>query len=269
LFQHDNFPPTDEFDDGNQPLLPQQSSRLYANPFDGPPTLPPDETGFAGPPSAYPLTEAYGIPPAAPYASASPSSRVDADSTEAWRQRQTPGVGLKRNPTRKIKLVQGNVLTLDYPVPSAVRNAIESKYKPDLEGGSEEFSHMRYTAATCDPDYFTLKNGYNLRPAMYNRHTELLISITYYNEDKHLLARTLHSVTENIRDIVNVKKSKYWNMGGPAWQKIVVVLIFDGIEPCDKETLDVLATIGLYQDGRMKKGIDGREVVAHIVRFLP
>jgi hypothetical protein len=113
------------------------------------------------------------------------------------------------------------------------------------------------TAATCDPNDFTLKNGYNLRPAMYNRHTELLIAVTYYNEDKVLTARTLHGVMQNIRDIVNLKKSEFWNKGGPAWQKIVVCLVFDGIDPCDKGTLDLLATIGIYQDGK--------ETVAHIV----
>ena len=123
------------------------------------------------------------------------------------------------------------------------------------------------TAATCDPDEFTLRNGYNLRPAIYNRHTELLIAITYYNEDKVLTARTLHGVMQNIRDIVNLKKSEFWNKGGPAWQKIVVCLVFDGIEPCDKNTLDVLATIGIYQDGVMKKDVDGRETVAHVVSF--
>ena len=101
---------------------------------------------------------------------------------------------------------------------------------------------------------------------MYNRHTELLIAITYYNEDKVLTARTLHGVMQNVRDIVNIKKTEFWNKGGPAWQKIVVALIFDGIDPCDKETLDVLATIGVYQDGVMKKDVDGKETVAHIVR---
>jgi chitin synthase len=121
------------------------------------------------------------------------------------------------------------------------------------------------TAATCDPNEFTLHNGYNLRPAMYNRHTELLIAITYYNEDKTLTARTLHGVMQNIRDIVNLKKSEFWNKGGPAWQKIVVALVFDGIDPCDKETLDVLATVGIYQDGVMKRDVDGKETVAHIV----
>lgn len=101
---------------------------------------------------------------------------------------------------------------------------------------------------------------------MYNRHTELLIAITYYNEDKVLTARTLHGVMQNVRDIVNLKKSEFWNKGGPAWQKIVVSLVFDGIDPCDKGTLDVLATIGIYQDGVMKKDIDGKPTVAHIVR---
>lgn len=100
---------------------------------------------------------------------------------------------------------------------------------------------------------------------MYNRHTELLIAITYYNEDKVLTARTLHGVMQNIRDIVNLKKSEFWNKGGPAWQKIVCSLVFDGIDPCDKNTLDLLATIGIYQDGIMKRSVDGRETVAHIV----
>jgi len=103
---------------------------------------------------------------------------------------------------------------------------------------------------------------------MYNRHTELLIAITYYNEDKNLTARTLHGVMQNIRDIVNLKKSEFWNKGGPAWQKIVVALVFDGIDPCDKDTLDVLATVGVYQDGVMKRDVDGKETLAHIVSDL-
>ena len=190
------------------------------------------------------------------------------DSTEAWQQRQQPGAGgLKRYATKKIKLGQNSVFSVDHLVPSAIQNSVQKKYRDDLEGGSEEFTHMRYTAATCDPNEFTLKNGYNLRPAMYNRHTELLIAITYYNEDKVLTSRTLHGVMQNIRDIVNLKRSEFWNKGGPAWQKIVVCLVFDGIDPCDKDVLDVLATIGIYQDGVMKKDIDGKETVAHIFEY--
>ncbi|CAI7647972.1 unnamed protein product [Penicillium manginii] len=174
--------------------------------------------------------------------------------------------GIRRHPTRKIKLGEGNVLSADYPVPSAIQNAVQKQYRESAEN-AEEFTHLRYTAATCDPDEFVMRNGYNLRPTMYNRHTELLIAITYRSENKVLTARTLHGVTQNIRDIVNLKKSEFWNQGGPAWQKIVVCLVFDGIDPCDKNTLDVLATIGVYQDGIMKRSVDARETTAHIFEY--
>ena len=186
------------------------------------------------------------------------------DSTDSWRQRQTINqANLRRYGTRKVKLVQNSVLSIDYPVPNLVRNAHQKKYQP----GPNEFSHLRYTAATCDPSEFTLKNGYDLRTHSYGRHTELLIAITYYNEDKVLTARTLHGVMENIRDIVNLKRTEFWDKAGPAWQKIVVCLVFDGIDPCDKNVLDVLETVGIYQDGVMKKDVDGKETVAHIFEY--
>lgn len=208
----------------------------------------------------------YGRPPSTP-----------SDPEESWAHRQQPpiedvsgggggeGGGLKRRGTRKIKLakgIQGSVLSVDYPVPTAILNAVEPQYQ-----GSEEFSKMRYTAATCDPNEFTIMNGYDLRPRTYNRHTELMIAITYYNEDKILFARTLHGVMQNIRDIVKLKKSTFWTKSGPAWEKIVVCLIFDGIEKADKSVLDVLATVGVYQDGVIKKDIDGRDTVAHVFEF--
>jgi len=128
--------------------------------------------------------------------------------------------------------------------------------------------HMRYTAATCDPDEFTEANGYSLRTKMYNRDTEILIAVTSYNEDKTLYARTLHGVMLNIRDICRTKQSKFWRRhaeeGEPAWKKITVALIVDGLEPMDKSVLDLLATIGVYQDGIMKKQVDTKTTVAHI-----
>ncbi|KAI4136575.1 MAG: hypothetical protein L6R39_007723, partial [Caloplaca ligustica] len=110
-------------------------------------------------------------------------------------------------------------------------------------------------------------NGYSLRPSMYNRHTELLIAVTYYNESKVMLSRTLHGIVQNIRDIVNLNYTGFWNMGGPAWQKIVVCVICDGVDPCDTDVLDVLATIGVYQDGIMREDVDGRETVTHIFEY--
>lgn len=253
-------------------LQPQSQHYVYQGSYNGSPSRPLTPSGESG----YHLQDSYvgGGTPVPAYASQQsfppvpniPNPYERSNSTEAWRQRQLQN-NIKRYATRKVKLVQGSVLSLDYPVPSAIQNAIQAQYRSDLEGGSEEFTHMRYTAATCDPNDFTLKNGYNLRPAMYNRHTELLIAVTGYNEDKVLTARTLHGVMQNIRDIVHLKKSEFWTKGGPAWQKIVVCTIFDGIDPCDKETLDVLATLGVYQDGIMKKDVDGKETVVHIFEY--
>lgn len=101
-----------------------------------------------------------------PQGDVAPNPYQRSDSTEAWRARQNQ-TQLKRYATRKVKLVQGSVLSIDYPVPSAIQNAIQPKYRQDLEGGSEEFTHMRYTAATCDPDDFTLKNGEYCRQMLY------------------------------------------------------------------------------------------------------
>lgn len=265
-------PPRDYDSDDDQERVPLNTQQPRASPFEGPF----DERGGQQH-GGYTLEEQYAPSPAPGYTEnpgydqarvPSPYNRSETSSTEAWRQRQAPTTGLRRYATRKIKLTAGQALSIDHPVPSAIQNAIQTKYRQaDVEGGSEEFTHMRYTAATCDPDDFTLKNGYNLRQSMYNRHTELLIAITYYNEDKMLTARTMHGVMQNIRDIVNLKKSEFWNKGGPAWQKIVVCLVFDGIDPCDKDTLDVLATIGIFQDGVMKKDVDGTETTAHIFEY--
>ncbi len=175
----------DDVHDGNLPLL--SPNQAYESPYE-------HQSGYDGglgvseqiprPVSAYSLTETYASPGAynseyggvpapsyqledhqSPYTAAgagSPYARSETSSVEAWRKRQVPGGGgggLKRYATRKVKLVQGSVLSADYPVPSAIKNAVEPKFLQDLEGGSNEFTHMRYTAATCDPDEFTLKNG--------------------------------------------------------------------------------------------------------------
>ncbi|MDI1485257.1 MAG: Chitin synthase, class 3 [Ramalina farinacea] len=250
-----HLPPHNDSDDEDERGLLEHGQGPFAGPFDEPHSR--GATPPIRPTSNYTLSESYvgnekPVPPyngyqetymqdpttafGVPGRTPSPYERSDSGSTEAWRQRQVPGANsLKRYATRKVKLIQGSVLSVDYPVPSAIQNAVQAKYRSDLEGGSEEFTHMR--------------------------------SITYYNEDKVLTARTLHGVMQNVRDIVNIKKTEFWNKGGPAWQKIVVAMIFDGIDPCDKGTLDVLATVGVYQDGIMKREVDGKETVAHIFEY--
>jgi len=105
----------------------------------------PGQTSYGAPP--YPGYQEQGLEQQ--NRAASPYARSETSSVDGWRARQQPGGpaanagGLKRNATRKVKLVQGTVLSADYPVPSAIQNAIQSKYRNDLEAGSEEFTHMR------------------------------------------------------------------------------------------------------------------------------
>ncbi|KAI0824731.1 glycosyltransferase family 2 protein [Trametes gibbosa] len=215
--------------------------------------------GMLYPPTQYD-PNAFGDPYGRPLSVASTSST---GVESQWRRRQT----IKRGVTRNVKLTQGNFIT-EYQVPSPVFSAIEGQWQ---QSKTTEFSHMRYTAATCDPDDFSEANGYNLRTKIYNRQTELLIAVTSYNEDKTLYARTLHGVMLNIRDICKTKQSKYWRRsaeeGVPGWQRITVALIIDGLEAMDKTVLDILATVGVYQDGVMKKQIDGKDIVAHIFEY--
>jgi len=160
-----------EDEDASRGLLSHQQGP-FATPFDDPHSR---GVSPVRPASGYSLTETYASEAAPayqdPYATgsvysgqsenpaaafgvpgraASPYARSETSSTEAWRQRQAPGGGnggggggLRRYATRKVKLVQGSVLSVDYPVPSAIQNAIQAKYRNDLEGGSEEFTHMR------------------------------------------------------------------------------------------------------------------------------
>ncbi len=94
---------------------------------------------------------------------------------------------------------------------------------------------------------------------------EILVGITLYNEDKTLLCRTLHSIVTNCLYISQRNRSRTWGELS-SWKKIVVCIIADGMEAVDPGVLDVLATIGLYQDGLCRKrSRDGTEVKAHLV----
>lgn len=124
----------------------------------------PAQRGVGAAPGYQPGADVYGGPQDAYYSSStlqneshyparapSPYARSETSSVEAWRERQQPGGGvaasggLKRAQTRKVKLVQGSVLSADYAVPSAIQNAVQAKFRNDLESGSEEFTHMRCT----------------------------------------------------------------------------------------------------------------------------
>lgn len=167
------------------------------------------------------------------------------------------GAQLRRHKTKKkVVLTQGH-LVLDCPVPSKLKSFLSRR-------GEEEFETMRYTAVTCDPDEFP-KSNYSLRPVMYDRHTELFIAITLYNEDEVLLTRTLHGVFKNIAHLCSRTKSRTWGVDG--WRKVVVCIIADGRKKMHPRVLDCLAALGVYQEGVAKNVVNGKRVEAHLYEY--
>ncbi|KAI7865034.1 chitin synthase 1 [Spinellus fusiger] len=159
--------------------------------------------------------------------------------------------------TRKVKLTHGN-LVLDCPVPTRYLQAVPIK-------DTKEFTHMRYTAATCDPKDFQ-SQGYTLRQPLLERHTELFIVLTMYNEDEVLFARTMHGVMKNIAHLCSRVRSPVWE-GPEAWKKVVVCIVSDGRKKINARTLSLLATLGVYQDGVAKNVVGDKPVSAHIYEY--
>lgn len=97
---------------------------------------------------ASPIDE-LAIPREARYSSL--SRRDDTFETEPWRQSLVSSpASLLRQGTRKIKLVKGSILSADYPVPSAIKNAIQPEYRDLEDGVSEEFTNLRCMSYLAD-----------------------------------------------------------------------------------------------------------------------
>ncbi|KAH7025783.1 chitin synthase 3 [Microdochium trichocladiopsis] len=179
---------------------------------------------------------------------------------EPYRDEPRPaGQGLKRWKTvKQVLLYRGN-LVLDCPVPPRLLNQLP-------HGERDEFTHMRYTAATCDPNDFYTEN-FTLRQKLFSkpRHTELFIVVTMYNEDDILFARTMVGVFKNIEYMCSRKESKSW--GPDAWKKIVVCVVSDGRAKINKRTQALLAGMGVYQEGIAKQQVNDKPVTAHIYEY--
>jgi chitin synthase len=129
-----------------------------------------------------------------------------------------------------------------------------------------EFTHMRYSAATCDPNDFK-DEGFTLRQVHYDppRRTELFIVMTMYNEDEELFTRSMHGVMKNIAHLCKRDRSKTWGKEG--WKKVVVCIVSDGRSKVNARTLSVIAAMGCYQEGVAKTKIGERDVTAHIYEY--
>jgi len=138
---------------------------------------------------------------------------------------------MKRRSVKQVQLFRGN-LVLDVPVPSNIT--------PAGKGDIEEFSKIRYTAATCDPDDF-MSSRYSLRQYLSGRDTELFIVMTMYNEDEVLFVKTMNAVIKNIGHLCGRTRSKTW--GPEGWKKVVVCIVSDGRSKVNKRTLQVLSLV--------------------------
>lgn len=162
---------------------------------------------------------------------------------------------------KEVQLFNGN-LVLDCPIAPKLLAQVPHAEPP----GRDEFTHMRYSAATCDPNDF-FEERFTLRQKLFAkpRHTELFIAVTMYNEDDFLFARTMIGVLKNIEHMVSRTSSKTW--GKDAWKKIVVCVISDGRAKINPRTRAVLAGLGVYQDGIAKQQVNGKDVTAHIYEY--
>ncbi|KAI9842796.1 MAG: Chitin synthase, class 2 [Sclerophora amabilis] len=159
---------------------------------------------------------------------------------------------------KEVKLINGELI-LECKIPTILYSFLPRR-------DEIEFTHMRYTAVTCDPDDF-VSRGYKLRQNIGSttRETELFVCVTMYNEDEIDFTRTMHAVMRNISHFCSRSKSRTWGKDG--WQKIVVCIVSDGRRKVHSRTLDALAAMGVYQDGIAKNLVNQREVTAHVYEY--
>ncbi|KAI0173315.1 glycosyltransferase family 2 protein [Hypoxylon sp. FL1284] len=159
---------------------------------------------------------------------------------------------------KEVQLINGELI-LECKIPTILYSFLPRR-------DEVEFTHMRYTAVTCDPDDFVDK-GYKLRQSIGRtaRETELFICVTMYNEDEVDFTRTMHAIMKNVSHFCGRNKSRTWGENG--WQKIVVCIVSDGREKVNPRTLDALAAMGVYQHGIAKNFVNQKAVQAHVYEY--
>ncbi|TEA19422.1 Chitin synthase 2 [Colletotrichum sidae] len=168
------------------------------------------------------------------------------------------GVRAPQVSKKEVQLINGE-LVLECKIPTILYSFLPRR-------DEVEFTHMRYTAVTCDPDDF-VERGYKLRQNIGKtaRETEVFICVTMYNENEFDFTRTMYAVMKNISHFCSRSKSRTW--GDQGWQKIVVCIVSDGREKINPRTLDALAAMGVYQHGIAKNFVNQKAVQAHVYEY--
>ena len=159
---------------------------------------------------------------------------------------------------KEVQLINGELI-LECKIPTILHSFLPRR-------DDREFTHMRYTAVTCDPDDFT-QRGYKLRQQIGTtmRETELFVCVTMYNEDEIGFTRTMHGIMQNISHLCSRTKSRTWGKEG--WKKIVVCIVADGRKKVHPRTLNALAALGVYQEGIAKNIVNQKQVTAHVYEY--
>ncbi|UPX20092.1 chitin synthase I [Ascochyta rabiei] len=266
---HDEYDPRPQRHDSDYSLDPQaHHDAYYTQPYD--PTLHDGSPhqGYGTQPDHYWQDEQDGRPMLAGANSYGPDphdlEEQDPENPfhdEPIQHYPSPAPIKRWKTVKEVQLFKGN-LVLDCPIPPRLLNQVPHAQPPERD----EFTHMRYSAATCDPadfdaERFTLRQKLFAKP----RHTELFIVVTMYNEEDELFARTMMGVIKNIEYMNSRTNSKTW--GKDAWKKIVVCVVSDGRAKINPRTRAVLAGLGVYQDGIAKQQVNGKDVTAHIYEY--
>ncbi|RMZ67668.1 chitin synthase A [Pyrenophora seminiperda CCB06] len=261
---HDDYDPRPQRHDADYSLDPQAHHDAYYNqPYD--PTHEESPGAYGTQPTHYWQDEDMNKPMIHDDNAYGPDPHDMDDHENPFHDEPAPTPSpapIKRWKTvKEVQLFKGN-LVLDCPIPPRLLNQVPHAQPPERD----EFTHMRYSAATCDPadfdaERFTLRQKLFAKP----RHTELFIVITMYNEEDELFARTMIGVIKNIEYMNSRTNSKTW--GKDAWKKIVVCVVSDGRAKINPRTRAVLAALGVYQDGIAKQQVNGKDVTAHIYEY--
>ncbi|KAI9331872.1 chitin synthase-domain-containing protein [Obelidium mucronatum] len=228
-----------------QPMgqAPPQQQQQYA--------YPPGGSGY-GQPLYGPIMVPAGMPP--------PGMLIDprmGASINNISINQSALTTVQKRVVKKVELTKEGNLVLDIPVPDRVLQLGQFK-----EG--DEFTQMRYTAVTSDPDDFA-QDGYVLRQQESKRPTEIFIVVTMYNEGDDLFCKTMLALMKNISYLCKRSRSSTWGEHG--WQKVVICIVSDGRTKIHPRVLNVLGLMGVYQDGIMKNKVADKDVTAHLFEY--
>ncbi|KAJ3415247.1 Chitin synthase, class 2 [Chytridiales sp. JEL 0842] len=130
-------------------------------------------------------------------------------------------------------------------------------------GQGEDFTHLRYSAATCDASSFSEK--YSLRQRASGRRTRIAVVVTMYNEDANLYSKTMTAIMKNIAFLCSGSCAGW---GKEDWKEIVVCVVADGRATFDKtNTKNVMALQGCYHESLPKATVNGKPVLGHIFEY--